>query len=149
MKSSHLTLLLIGLAVTLLFVIFPTVVYELGYVAPGFSDNMYNLNLYSILAIITACVAWGVAAIYYYAINSVRFDRWYHWLAMLAVVVVVTPVVCYYVNVSTFASNELSYGAEAFNFEITNAGWSALLFIIASFSMRWWSSNCRHTPIPQ
>ena len=24
-----------------------------------------------------------------------------------------------------------------------------VLFVIASFAMRWWSSNCRHTPIPE
>jgi len=26
---------------------------------------------------------------------------------------------------------------------------AAVLYIIASYSMRWWSSNCRHTPLPQ
>ena len=101
------------------------------------------------MAIITAVIAWGGAVIYYYVINSVKFDRWYHWLITLAVVTVIAPVVCYAYNDYVFADNNLLYIGESVYFEFVNMLFTALLFVIASFSVRWWSSNCRHTPIPQ
>jgi hypothetical protein len=94
-------------------------------------------------------VAWGGAAIYYYAINSVKFDRWYHWLAVLAVVVVLGPVLCYLYNDAVFKDSGLAYTGEAMRFEVLTVVFTALFYVIASYSIRWWSSNCRHTPIPQ
>ena len=113
----------------------------------GFSDQMYNTGAYGTVAAITIAMSWGMAAIYYYVINSVKFDRWYHWLAMLGVTAVLTPVVCF-IAVSSLLEG-FDYGTSEFIFEIYNVLFTALTFIIASFSMRWWSSNCRHTPIPQ
>ena len=48
-----------------------------------------------------------------------------------------------------FADNGLLYVGESIQFEFQTVLFAALLYIIASYSMRWWSSNCRHTPIPQ
>lgn len=148
MKPQHLSFLIAGIVATVLFIVFGEWIYELNYVN-GFSDQMHNLGLNMPTAVITALIPWGVAAIYYYIINSVLFDRWYHWLVMLIIVVVITPIVCYFVNSGSFAENNLSYFTEHVNFELVNSLWAGLLFIVASFSIRWWSSNCRHTPIPQ
>jgi hypothetical protein len=115
----------------------------------GYNDKMYNLNMYPVIAAITILVAWGGAAIYYFAINSVKFDRWYHWLAVLGVVAVLAPVICYIYNDTVFANNGLLYVGECIQFEMQTVIFAALLYIVASYSMRWWSSNCRHTPLPQ
>jgi hypothetical protein len=108
---------------------------------------MYNTGAYGTVAVITIAMAWGMAAIYYYVINSVKFDRWYHWLAMMGVTSVLTPVVCYIVVAHLLEG--FDYGTAEFTFQVYNILFTALTFVIASFSMRWWSSNCRHTPIPQ
>ena len=143
----HLTYLIIGIAVTVLFFILSCTdgfnIYELMYFHQGFNDAMYNLDMYPVIAAITIFVAWGGAAIYYYAINSVKFDRWYHWLAVLA------PVVCYIYNDTVFANNGFMYIGESIQFEMQTVLFAALLYVVASYSMRWWSSNCRHTPLPQ
>ena len=60
-----------------------------------------------------------------------------------------TIIIGYSVNHSVFSDMGLSYGAESAAFELANMVWAALMFIIASFAMRWWSTNCRHTPFPQ
>ena len=138
-----------GLVITLLFIIFNVNVYETAYYAQGFSDQFFNLGLYTPVSLITAGVAWMGAAIYYFVINSVRFDRWYHWLLTLAIVTLLAPIVCYALNDYVFAKNDLMYITESINFELVNLAITAILFFVASFSMRWWSSNCRHTPIPQ
>jgi hypothetical protein len=101
------------------------------------------------MALITIAITWGAAAIYYYAINSVKFDRWYHWLAVAAIVTLLVPIACYAYNDAVFASAGLGYIGESIVFQLQNLLWTPLLFVIASFSMRWWSSNCRHTPFPQ
>ena len=118
-------LLITGAILTLLFIIFSTPLFESLFYSREFSNEMYAANLYLVVAIVTAVVAWGLSGIYYYVINSVSFSRWYHWLIMLCVAVVIVPLITYVSAVE------------------------AVLFIIASYSMRWWSSNCRHTPIPE
>mgnify|MGYP004682000935 FL=1 len=139
-----------GIVVTVLFWLLRVQLIELVYTAPGYSDNMYNLGIYDTVAMVITAVAWVGAGIYYYVINSVRFDRWWHWLAVLAVVAVLTPVVCYSVNTSVFSDNGgISYPAETAAFQTATVLYSVLMFVVASFSIRWWSSNCRHTPIPQ
>ncbi len=139
--------LVIGIIITVLFFIFKVTLYDALYYSNGFSNDLGNLDEYTSVAAITIAVAWGGAAIYYYAINSVKFDRWYHWLATLAVVAVLTPFIDYFVTSSILDGKD--YGSSIVAFEMHNIVFAALLFVIASFSMRWWSSNCRHTPFPQ
>ncbi len=149
----HLVYLICGIALTVLFSILSCTdgfnIWEQLYFNQGFNDKMFNLSMYPVIAAITILVAWGGAAIYYYAINSVKFDRWYHWLAVLGCVAVLAPVVCYIYNDTVFADNGLMYVGESIQFEFQTVLFAALLFIVASYSMRWWSSNCRHTPLPQ
>lgn len=149
MKQQHLIYLIAGIVVTVLFYVMRVPAYEMVYAVSGFSDQLYNLGLYDTIPLITIAVAWAAAGIYYYAINSVRFDRWYHWLVMLALVAVIAPIAGYAVNTHLFDENGLSYVAESLTFEMVNMMWAAVLFVVASFSVRWWSTNCRHTPIPQ
>ena len=90
--------LITGIVATVLFWIFRVEVYEGLYQVPGYSDAMYNTGIYGIVGIISAAMAWGAAAIFYYAINSVRFARWWHWLSILAIVSILAPIVillCY------------------------------------------------------
>lgn len=139
--------LVLGAVISVLFWIFRVELYEAVYTVNGFSDQMFNSGAYGSVAAITIAMAWGLAAVYYYVINSVKFDRWYHWLAMLGITSVLTPVVCYIVVAHLL--DEFDYSTAEFTFEIYNILFTALTFVIASFSIRWWSSNCRHTPIPQ
>ena len=149
----NLVYLIAGIVVTVIFFILSCSdgfnIYEQMFFSQGYNDKMYNLNMYPVIAAITIVVAWGGAAIYSYAINSVKFDRWNHWLAVLGVVAVLAPVVCYIYNDSVFASNGLMYIGESIQFEMQTVLFAALLYIVASYSIRWWSSNCRHTPFPQ
>ena len=149
----HIGYLIAGIVLTLLFILSSFSdsinIYEMLYYRKGFSDAMYNAQAYSVIALITAITAWGGAAIYYYAINSVKFDRWFHWLAVMAVVVVLAPVICYIYNDSVFSGIGVSYAGDSMTFEVLTVIFAALLYVVASYSIRWWSSNCRHTPIPQ
>ena len=143
----------IGLVVTLVFLALTYSqncnILEMFYFNQGFNDQLYNLSVYPMVGIIVAGLAWGGAAVYYYAINSVNFDRWYHWAGVLAIVTLLAPIVCYFFINGVLRDNGLDYGGESVQFVMQLFIMTALLFVVASFSMRWWSTNCRHTPIPQ
>ena len=96
-----------GVFLTLVFLLFPSWIFEAGYYETEFSNEMYNENLYLVVAVITAAVAWGGAALFYYVVNSVSFSRWYHWLLTLGVASVLTTVACYAYPNSVFS--ELGY----------------------------------------
>lgn len=142
-------LLMVGILLTLLFLIFPSQIFEIGYYSNEFSNEMYNESLYLTVAIITAGIAWGCALLFYYAINSVSFSRWYHWLIMLAIAAVLSSVVCYLYPESVFSDLGYDFSAQLSSFCLVDCVIAIILFVVASFSIRWWSSNCRHTPIPE
>lgn len=147
MKQS---ILLIGGAVlTLLFILFSAPVFELLYYEREFSNEMYNQSVYLPTALILAAVAWGVAGLFYYVINSVRFSRWYHWLVLLVAVSLLTPMATNAYADSIFTADGYSFSHQLGLFGVMCGFIEAVLFTVASFAMRWWSSNCRHTPIPE
>lgn len=147
MKNS--ILLFAGVILTLLFVIFPSQIFEVGFYDREFSNAMYNENLYFVVALVTAIVAWLFAALFYYVVNSVRFSRWYHWLITLGVASILSAIINFIYPNSIFSDMGYDFDSQMFSFSVIDFVMTALLFTIASFSIRWWSSNCRHTPIPE
>lgn len=142
-------LLIVGIVLTLLLLIFPAQIFEVGYYSNEFSNEMYNESLYIVVAIVTLSVAWGCALLFYYAINSVSFSRWYHWLIVLVVAAIASPVACYLYCNHTFADLGYDFSTQLTSFCLIDCAMTILFFVVASFSIRWWSSNCRHTPIPE
>jgi hypothetical protein len=144
-------LLLTGLILTIVFLIFCTPIYEWLYFEQAFSQTMYDNNMYLIIAIITVIIVWGFAALFYYFINSVRFARWYNWLLILVIAALISSIVTYYYLDYNFieAGYDESISVQLTNFTIINLAVTIVLFIIVSFSIRWWSGNCRHTPVPE
>lgn len=142
-------LLIAGAVITVLFLIFATPLFESLYYERAFSDAMYNGGLYFIVSVVTVLMAWVLAGIYYYVVNSVSFSRWYHWLVVLGVASVLTPVVSYIICNNSLSAEGYDFSAQLFSFAMVNLAVEAVLFTIVSFSIRWWSSNCRHTPIPE
>ena len=61
MKKQHLIFLILGIAATVLFVLFGEWFYELRYVN-GFSDDMHNLELNMTVSLITALLPWAASA---------------------------------------------------------------------------------------
>lgn len=145
----QLILLFTGIILTILFMIFATDLFEMFYYEMQFSNEMYNNGLYFVASLSTAIIAWLCAAIFYYGINSVSFSRWYHWLVMLVIAgIIVTAINVPYLE-SVFSDNGIDFSKELAVFAVVNIIIECIIYTIASFSMRWWSTNCRHTPIPE
>ena len=147
MKNS--ILLITGAVISLLFLLLNTKIFEALYYERAFSDAMYNQNLYFVVAIVTLAIAWVLAAVFYYVINSVRFSRWYHWLLVQAAACVVTPVTSFVLCNNSLTAEGYDFAGQLGSFCVIDLAVEAVLFTVASFAMRWWSSNCRHTPIPE
>ncbi|RRC99514.1 hypothetical protein [Prevotella sp. OH937_COT-195] len=141
--------LIAGLVITILYIVFSMQIYELLYYETEFSQAMYEENMYLVVAMINAIVAWAAAAIYYYAVNSVSFARWYHWLIFLGIAVFIAPTADFIYPNSVFNEYDYEYNMQLIHFSLLNIMVETILFIAVSYSIRWWSSNCRHTPIPQ
>lgn len=145
----QLILLFTGIILTILFMVFATDLFEMFYYEMQFSNEMYNNGLYFVASLSTAIIAWLCAAIFYYGINSVSFSRWYHWLVMLVIAgIIVTAINVPYLE-SVFSDNGIDFSKELAVFAVVNIIIEYIIYTIASFSMRWWSTNCRHTPIPE
>ena len=145
----QLILLFTGIILTILFMVFATDLFEMFYYEMQFSYEMYNNGLYFVASLSTAIIAWLCAAIFYYGINSVSFSRWYHWLVMLVIAgIIVTAINVPYLE-SVFSDNGIDFSKELAVFAVVNIIIECIIYTIASFSMRWWSTNCRHTPIPE
>lgn len=145
----QLILLFTGIILTILFMVFATDLFEMFYYEMQFSNEMYNNGLYFVASLSTAIIAWLCAAIFYYGINSVSFSRWYHWLVMLVIAgIIVTAINVPYLE-SVFSDNGIDFSKELAVFAVVNIIIECIVYTIASFSMRWWSTNCRHTPIPE
>lgn len=142
-------LLVAGAVITLLYLLLGSSLYEALYYEREFSNEMYNENLYFMVSVVTILVAWSFAAIYYYVINSVSFSRWYHWFLVLVAACVAAPVINFTYPNSVFRALGYDFSAQLFGFCMVDLAIEAVLFVVVSFAIRWWSSNCRHTPIPE
>ena len=147
--NTKFVLLVTGALLSLLLVVFAAQVFELLYYEREFSNEMFNQGNYTTVALLAVGVAWVLAAVFYYAVNSVSFSRWYHWLIVLAVAAMTVPVVAYVWLDGQFAGAGLDFSGQLFSFSLMAMLVEVVIFTVASFSMRWWSSNCRHTPFPE
>ncbi|MBO4587516.1 MAG: hypothetical protein J5711_01265 [Bacteroidales bacterium] len=137
--------LISGLVVTALYLIFSTQLYELLYYNGEFSNEMYSENMYLVVAAYTSILVWAVAVLYYLVID--RFERWYHWLIALVVVLALSPTVTYFYCGNYFKDNDLDLLMIPLkNFNIINTVITLVMFCIACLSVKKLSSHCSTTP---
>ncbi|ATL46426.1 hypothetical protein COR50_04130 [Chitinophaga caeni] len=127
---------------------FVATIFELFYYSAPFSDDVYAEGIYGQLALVNLLSSFLVAILFYYIINRPSFSRWYHWLLMLIINFLVTYSFAYTLTYNRFTALELEYSSEYFMFSLFNALIASTLFVIFSFSIRWWSSSAKRTPIP-
>ena len=143
--------LIAGLAVSILFVVFASQIFEFLYYEETFSNWMYEQGLYLQLALFIVLISWGMALIFYYGLSKlfVNFSCWYHWLIMLILTLFLAPGVSVYYLHGKYVEESYDYWVQCQSIGNISIALTALFFIIASFSMRWWSQNAAFTPIPR
>jgi len=137
---------------------------NIGYYLFGFDCDfsVVNKSGYAFVGFWLIGVTIAVAVLFYYVINSSRFQRWYHWLIMFGINAGINFLIAY-----NFTNGDLDAGKipdcfikdpstgqilidsmSCIGFGFANVIVASLLFIIVSFSIRWWSTNASTCPFP-
>jgi magnesium-transporting ATPase (P-type) len=112
------------------------------------SESMYNYGLYSTMFLIALLIGLVGTVLFYYIINSPRFNRNIHWfLVMLGCVLVNVLVVFQYPSEVIAKDSNVNYTfQEWLVYGLVHCAWSAILFVLLSLGLKWWSRNCKTTP---
>lgn len=160
-QEIKITLLSSAVIISILLVVCGGLIYPALYYGPADADgtlDMFREDLRAQgwtlrLSMLEVTIPWLMAGLFYYIINSVHFDRWWNWLIVAAI----STLLAVWSSISYLSSRmeEFQPGLSDLYASLTEslAAWvglfSFIIFTVASFGMRWWSSNCRHTPFPQ
>lgn len=131
----------------------------------GFDGEEYSLsNIYNTIGLLAIVISLFFVVFYYYILNHPRLSRWWAWSIVLVINGIVNLFVGYAWTVSDylngniadslmFARNEegqivseLIKKSDCWGFGIANFFVATILFIIFSFCLKWWSTNCKHSP---
>lgn len=134
--------LFVGIALTLLFVIFADPLYDLLYHGSDeFADQMTDGGIYSAVAIFTSLIVWGCAIIYYWILD--RFPSILIWMLFYVLTLAIVPLV-------TFSYVGGLFDAETVpnlqGFCVMNMGVSFVFYFIVSLCVKNLSKNCATTP---
>ena len=126
--------------------------YELLAYFEGFSDDMYHQNLYITIGLCMVLIPVAVLTVYYFAVNSVRFSKWWHWLLLVVLLSAINFFISYSASYNELSymyeqqNNHLPYGIELVSFSLINMLWSFVVSFVWSMIIKWGSKNCRRTP---
>ncbi|MDR1898087.1 MAG: hypothetical protein LBR10_15000 [Prevotellaceae bacterium] len=129
-------------------------IYELGNVffMEGFSEDLYDNSLYLPVGLVMLISSFIGMLIYYYAIPNPKYDRWYHWFGLIALIAVINAVYAYWTVGSELdiiyaqADSVVPYSIEFFNFATVDFLWTLIACFAVSMIIKWKSKNFRKTP---
>jgi hypothetical protein len=125
--------------------------YELMYLGE-FSDKMYENHLYFTIGLCMVLIPVAVLAIYYYAVNSVKVSRWWHWLLLLVVLCAINFGIAYSISYNELVyqyeqiNEGFPFGNECVSFAFVNTLWTFVVSFVWSMIIKWGSKNLRRTP---
>jgi ABC-type branched-subunit amino acid transport system permease subunit len=113
-----------------------------------FSQSMYSHGLYSTMFGLAAIIGLVVVVIFYYVVNSPRFNKRLHWFMMATLVVFINLIVVFQYPADVISkADDVNFG---FNdwliYGAVHSVWVVVLFTIFSLALKWWSRNCKTTP---
>ena len=138
--------------------------YLAGYHWDGTQWVLANQNLFGTIGLVTLFITALMCVSYYYIINHPRFNRFWSWLILLAANSVINmllgflwtnndlisgkiePELLYLTDPTTGIQVQQIFTSNCFGFGMANFFASAIFFIIISFIIKWWSSNCKYSP---
>jgi hypothetical protein len=121
---------------------------NLGSFPLDFQLAMFNQSLYQTVGLIIVAMALLGNLFYYYLLDHPRWQRWYHWLIITAVVDFVVTIVVGYVVKNDLDSINLFFSGEYVGFFFFNLFFFLAISFLWTFVVRWGSKSCYKTPIP-
>lgn len=105
-------------------------------------------------------ISFAMVLIYYYVINHPQLNHWWGWIIFLVINGIINFIVGwqwvlkdYYdgkmitIDLATNLQMPLNIGeSEIIYFGVSNMFISVIVFIVFSFILKWWSTNCSRAP---
>lgn len=129
-------------------------------------------NHFHTIGLVMILISLLIFLLYYYVINHPRINRWWHWMIFLllsGIINLFTGFAYTYSKLnggvipacfthssfettpegSIYGANgtEILFNSNCWQFGIANAIISIAFFTIFSFSFKWWSRNCKRSPL--
>lgn len=139
--------LFVGIALTALYIIFADPFYNMFYYgSDGFSDTMYEYNLYTNIAIITSITSWVIAILYYLVIDSVHLSKFWAWACGLILTVLLVMILTVYIPDGELMADNLDFIGDLWSIGIINIFVGLVFYFIISLSLKGLSVNCSRRP---
>lgn len=125
--------------------------YELTYFE-GFSDTMYENGLYIPIGFCMVLIPIAVLTLYYYVVNSRRFNKWWQWLLLVIIICVINFGIAFGISFNgiydVFGTSDVGYPLVAccLGFSFINFMWSFVISFVWSMIIKWGSTQCKRTP---
>lgn len=146
-KSIDWGMLLGAIIITVLFIVFAAPIYNLFYIgSDAFDEEMYDTNMYLSLSVITCCVIWGIAIIYYWIIDSVSLSSFWVWAVFGVIAIALCCGLCYYLPWSNFDANNLDFSSDLSIVALIEIPIAFILFAIVCIATKRLSRNCSTKP---
>lgn len=126
----------------------------------GQSSHLQTANMFIGIGLSMLCISLLMVVCFYYVINHPRLNTWWGWLIFLGInaivnffvgwqwvlddyyaglMVEISPITGQEVDLNIFPENILTFG-------VVNMVLAILAFIIISYILKWWSTNCSRAP---
>lgn len=146
-KSADWGMLIGAIVITVLFIIFAAPIYNLFYIgSDAFDEEMYNSNMYLSLSVITCCVIWGVAILYYWVIDSVSLSSFWMWSLFGLFAIALSCGLCFYFPWSSFDAANLDFSSDLSIVALIEIPIALILFAIVCVATKRLSRNCSTKP---
>lgn len=107
----------------------------------NFASNVVEADYFFPICLSMVLISIAILTVYYYAVNSVKWSKWFHWIILVAIICMI--------NFGIAFGYSYHDGEEFFNsigFGFANAVLSFVVSFIWSMIIKWGSSTCRRTP---
>ena len=111
-----------------------------------FSDDMYDLGMYPSIGLTMIFLTLAIVTIYYYAINSSKFNKIQYWLLAMLTNGVLLSIISLSWIASAFDYKGYEYSPEYFTFTLLAFTYSLILFFAFSAILKRGSRNCSRVP---
>lgn len=124
----------------------------LRYYNDPFSTDLYNEALYGTIGFITIFSALFFNLIFYYLINRPNFSKWYHWILICALHLLLCFFCSYFIPKDSFDTlfegNNPYTVSDYLGFSLINIISAFFFYFFWMLIVRWKSSNAKTTPFP-
>jgi hypothetical protein len=121
--------------------------YESFYYSEPFSGDLYQEGLYSSIGLSGILISLFFVVAFYFIINRPHFSRWYHWLIILVVNLIIAFAIGIIFPQNKFVGLGIEYDiTEYLQFGLINSVISSLFFIVWTYLLKWWKGAAKGTP---